>query len=674
MFDCILIANRGEIACRVIRTCRRLGIRTVAVFSEADANAQHVRLADAAYPIGGPRPQDSYLRGEAIIEVAKKSGAQAIHPGYGFLSENADFADAVEQAGIVFIGPKAASMRKMGSKAGAKELMDSQGVPVVPGYTGEDQDSVVLAREAQRVGFPLMIKAAHGGGGKGMRIVREANEFLPALESCQREAKNAFGRDRVLLERYIETPRHIEFQVFADSHGNTIHLGERECSAQRRYQKVIEEAPSPFLTPELRAQMGAAAVAAARAIDYVNAGTVEFIVGASGDFHFMEINTRLQVEHPVTEMVTGLDLVQWQLRVAAGDALPLAQDAIAAHGHAIEVRLYAEDPGKWLPCPGKLEQLHASDHPAICSGQAPSTGSVRIDGGVIEGDTVTIFYDPMIAKLIVWDEDRPRALVRLREALAACEIVGPKSNIAFLEALVRHPMVVEGRIDTGYLDRHLDEVLPTPQPPSATDFAAAATAALLHDEVAARELAGTGSDPYSPWALADGWRLGHASDRVLCLLHRGQRNLLHASGYAGAYHVRGDGFAIAVEGARTNDGILSARFDGQAHRYRASADDSAVHVHDGTRRLRFERAPAFQLAAQVGAGGGNRVTAPMPGRIVLVKVNAGDAVEAGQELLVMEAMKMELSLKSPRAGTIDSLRVQSGDFVESDALLVQLKE
>jgi len=664
MFDTILIANRGEIACRIIRTCRRLGIRTIAVFSEADANAQHVRLADAAYPIGGPRPQDSYLRGEAIIEVAKKSGAQAIHPGYGFLSENADFADAVEQAGIAFIGPKAASMRKMGSKAGAKDLMASRGVPVVPGYTGEDQDATLLAREAQRVGFPLMIKAAHGGGGKGMRIVYDADGFLPALESCQREAKSAFGRDRVLLERYIATPRHIEFQVFGDAHGNTIHLGERECSAQRRYQKVIEEAPSPFLTPELREKMGVAAVTAARAIDYVNAGTVEFIVGAQGDFYFMEINTRLQVEHPVTEMVTGLDLVEWQLRVAAGDPLPLAQDAIPAHGHAIEVRLYAEDPeAGFLPGSGRLERLRLPK---------PS-GYVRNDGGVVEGDTVTIFYDPMIAKLIAWDEDRPRALVRLREALAACEIVGPKSNIAFLEALVRHPMVVEGRIDTGYLDRHLDEVLPTPQPPSALDLAAAATAVLLHDEDSARDAARTSTDPHSPWALVDGWRLGHASDRVLCLLHRGHRHLLHASGSAGTYQVRGEGFAVAVDGARVHDGALSARFDGEAHRYRASADDSAVRMHDGTRRLGFERAPAFQLMGEVGAGGGNRVTSPMPGRIVLVKVIVGDVVEAGQELLVMEAMKMELSLKSPRAGTIATLQSKAGDFVDGDAVLVTLE-
>ncbi|MBS0193187.1 MAG: ATP-grasp domain-containing protein [Proteobacteria bacterium] len=663
MFDCILIANRGEIACRVIRTCRHLGIRTVAVFSEADADAQHVRLADAAHPIGGPRPQDSYLRGDAIIEVAKKSGAQAIHPGYGFLSENADFADAVQAAGIVFIGPSGASMRKMGSKAGAKELMAARGVPVVPGYTGADQDAAHLAAQAQRVGFPLMIKAAHGGGGKGMRIVRSAEEFLPSLESCQREAKNAFGRDRVLLERYIETPRHIEFQVFADSHGHTIHLGERECSAQRRYQKVIEESPSPFLTPARRAAMGQAAVAAARAIDYVNAGTVEFIVGADGDFHFMEINTRLQVEHPVTELVTGLDLVEWQLRVASGEPLPLAQENIAHHGHAIEVRLYAEDPeAGFLPGSGKLERLHLPQVDA----------HTRLDGGVIEGDVVSIYYDPMIAKLIVHDTDRPRALARLREALAACEVVGPKSNVAFLEALVRHPMVVEGRIDTGYLDRHLDEVLPAPQPPSPTDFAVAATAALLHDEDAARATAAVSDDPHSPWALVDGWRLGHASERVLCLMHRGQRHLLHASGHAGSYRVRGDGFEVGVDSARCVDGMLSARCDGQARRSRALADAQRVLLHDGSRRLRFERVPVFQFGGDAGTGGGNRVSAPMTGRIVLIKVKPGDAVEAGQELLVMEAMKMELSLKAPRKGTVAAIQAGTGDLVEGDAVLVEL--
>ncbi len=447
-----------------------LGIRSVAVFSEADANAQHVLLADEAYAIGGPRPQESYLRGDAIIEVALASGAQAIHPGYGFLSENADFADAVVAAGLVFIGPGAASMRKMGSKAGAKDLMSAHGVPVVPGYTGEDQDPALLQREADRIGYPLMIKAAHGGGGKGMRLVQAAGEFAASLESCQRESKNAFGRDRVLLERYVQQPRHIEFQVFADRHGHTVHLGERECSAQRRYQKIIEESPSPFLTPERRLQMGEAAVQAARAIDYVNAGTVEFIVGADGDFYFMEINTRLQVEHPVTEMVTGLDLVEWQLRVAAGEHLPLAQEAITHRGHAMEVRLYAEDPERnFLPGSGRLDSLVLPK---------PSA-HLRLDGGVVEGDTVTIFYDPMIAKLIVWDEDRPRALARMRDALAGCEIVSLKSNVEFLEKLIRHPVVVEGRIDTGYLDKHLDEVLPDPQPPSSEDIAAAVAACLL---------------------------------------------------------------------------------------------------------------------------------------------------------------------------------------------------
>src|SRR5436190_17686504 len=344
MFRRLLIANRGEIACRIIRTCRRLGVATVAVYSDADADAQHVRLADDARHIGGSRPAESYLRGDAIVAAALSSGAEAVHPGYGFLSENADFADAVERAGLAYVGPRSASMRKMGSKAGAKTLMAAHGVPVVPGYTGEDQDPALLAREAGRVGYPLMIKAAHGGGGKGMRVVREASEFGPALESCQREAKNAFGRDRVLLERYLEQPRHIEFQVFGDAHGNTIHLNERECSAQRRYQKVLEETPSPFLTPELRARMGAAAVAAARAIDYVNAGTVEFIVEPGGAFYFMEINTRLQVEHPVTEMTLGVDLVEWQLRVASGEPLPVAQDELRAQGHALELRLYAEDP------------------------------------------------------------------------------------------------------------------------------------------------------------------------------------------------------------------------------------------------------------------------------------------------------------------------------------------
>ncbi|ALN86473.1 ATP-grasp domain protein [Lysobacter capsici] len=671
MFEKILIANRGEIACRVIRTCRKLGIRTVAVYSEADADAQHVRQADEAYPIGGPRPADSYLRGDAIIEVARRSGAQAIHPGYGFLSENADFADAVEAAGIAFIGPKAASMRKMGSKAGAKELMQAAGVPVVPGYTGEDQDPAHLHREADRIGYPLMIKAAHGGGGKGMRIVRDSGDFLANLESCQREARNAFGRDRVLLERYVEQPRHIEIQIFGDANGQVIHLNERECSAQRRYQKVLEESPSPFLSPQQRAQMGAAAVMAGHAIDYVNAGTVEFIVGQDGGFYFMEINTRLQVEHPVTELVTGLDLVEWQLRVAAGEPLPQPQDAIVQRGHAIEVRLYAEDPeAGFLPGSGKLERL-----------RLPQTDAhVRLDSGVIEGDTVTIFYDPMIAKLIVFDLDRPRALARLRAALAQCEIVGPKSNIEFLERLARHPAVVGGTIDTGYLDRHLDEFMPAAKgddDDGDRDLLIGATVAeLLSQEQRTREAASASNDPSSPWAIADGWRLGHGGRRSLAFVRRDERLELQAQGSGGEYRIEipaQSEAAYVVNGARLRGSELSLRIDGRARRLSALGDGTRVVMHDGERRLRLDAVPMYHHQQSAAAGSGNHVNAPMPGRVVVVKAAPGDSVEAGQEVMVIEAMKMELSLKAPRAGTIAEVRAAAGDFVEADAVLVTLE-
>ncbi|KQY52791.1 acetyl/propionyl/methylcrotonyl-CoA carboxylase subunit alpha [Lysobacter sp. Root494] len=671
MFSKILIANRGEIACRVIRTARRLGIRTVAVYSEADADAQHVRQADEAYCIGGSRPQASYLRGDAIIEVARRSGAQAIHPGYGFLSENADFADAVEAAGIAFIGPKAASMRKMGSKAGAKELMHAAGVPVVPGYTGEDQSADVLQREADAIGYPLMIKAAHGGGGKGMRIVRSAAEFAANLESCQREARNAFGRDRVLLERYVEKPRHIEIQVFADAHGHTLHLNERECSAQRRYQKVLEESPSVFLTQELREAMGSAAVAAARAIDYVNAGTVEFIVGQDGRFYFMEINTRLQVEHPVTEFVTGLDLVEWQLRVAAGETLPSRQEDIRQEGHAIEVRLYAEDPeAGFLPGSGKLERLR------LPLGDA----HVRIDSGVIEHDTVTIFYDPMIAKLIVWDRDRPRALARLRDALGQCDIAGPKSNIDFLERLARHPAVVQGTIDTGYLDRHLDEFVQSSARDEAvadTDLLLAATTVqLLTQERATRVAARASADPGSPWAIADGWRLGHGGHRSLAFLHRGLRLELRTHGSNGEYRIEGVGSNDAtptLSGARLEGDSLTLRIDGRSRRFTVLEQGRRVVVHDGEKRLSLEPVAMYRHEQAHAGSGADRVTAPMPGRVVMVRATVGDQVEAGQEVMVIEAMKMELSLKAPRAGIVKEVRAAGGDFVEADAVLVALE-
>ena len=663
MFSKILIANRGEIACRVIRTCRRLGIRTVAVYSEADADAQHVRQADEAYLIGGPRPADSYLRGDAVIAAAREAGAEAIHPGYGFLSENADFADAVAAAGLVFIGPSGASMRKMGSKAGAKELMAAAGVPVVPGYTGEDQSPNTLAREAARIGFPLMIKAAHGGGGKGMRVVHRLEDFIAQLESCQREAANAFGRDRVLLERYVASPRHIEIQVFADAHGHTLHLNERECSAQRRYQKVLEESPSPFLTPALRAAMGDAAVKAAQAIDYVNAGTVEFIVDPDGQFYFMEINTRLQVEHPVTELVTGLDLVEWQLRVAASEALPLAQEDIRQRGHAIEVRLYAEDPeAGFLPGSGRLERLALPE----------ASPGVRIDAGVVEGDTVTIFYDPMLAKLIVHGADRMEALARLRDALARCDIAGPKSNIAFLERLVRHPAVTGGWIDTGYLDRHLDEFMPAPSLAS-TQQVALVAAELLWQEARARAQAGDGDEPYSPWAIADGWRLGHAGARPLAFAHLGQTWTALAHGHGGRYRIELADEVHEVEDARLTGDLLGLRIHGQARRFRILRHGTRLTLHDGEQRTAVETVPAYRRTDMAEASGSGKIVAPMPGRVVLVKARPGDEVVAGQELLVMEAMKMELAVKASRDGVVVDVRAAAGDFVEADTVLVALE-
>jgi len=496
-----------------------------------------------------------------------------------------------------------------------------------------------------------------------MRIVRAADEFAAALESCQREAANAFGRDRVLLERYIEQPRHIEIQVFGDRHGGTIHLFERECSAQRRYQKVLEESPSPFLTPELRARMGEAAVQAARAIDYANAGTVEFIVAPDGAFYFMEINTRLQVEHPVTEMVTCLDLVEWQLRVAAGEPLPLAQAAITQHGHAIEVRLYAEDPDAgFLPGSGVLTRLrlpHEDVH-------------VRVDSGVVEGDTVTIFYDPMIAKLIVHDADRPRALARLREALAACEIEGPKSNVAFLERLVRDPAVVDATIDTGYLDRQAD-ALRQPEDPAAI---AAQRVAAVVSELFALEAAGDGAhpgDPYSPWAAGDGWHGGTGPETRLRLRDGDAVLDVHASGRQGRWRIGvGDAGPVEVDGARRSDEWLWLRIDGAARRYRIGGDRDHVLVHDGTTRRAIGFVRQERREAGSAAGGDSRLRAPMPGRIVVVRAAAGDAVTAGQELLVMEAMKMEISIKAPRDGELAELPVTEGEFVDADATLARL--
>ena len=652
LFKKILIANRGEIACRVIRTCNELGIQTVAVYSDADRDAEHVRLADEAVYIGPSEANLSYLNKDAVLQAALSTNANAIHPGYGFLSENAEFAEMVGAAGLVFIGPKAESMRAMGSKAGAKTLMIENGVPVIPGYSGDNQEPAFLLQEANAMGFPLMIKAAHGGGGKGMRIVHNADAFLPALESCQREAKSAFGKDRVLLERYIEKPRHIEFQIFADSHGNTIHLGERECSAQRRFQKVIEESPSAFLTPSLRSNMAMAAIKAAKAVDYLNAGTVEFIVAQNGEFYFMEINSRLQVEHPVTEMVTGFDLVRWQIEVAAGHALRVPQSDIVSHGHAIEVRLYAEDPDKnFMPGSGIIQKMHLpKTHKAL-----------RIDSGFREGNSISVYYDPMLAKLIVWSETRALALAAMQQALSQCQIFGLPSNIGFLEQLIAHPVVQKAEIDTGFLDKHLDQILvPSTIAPESHQLAAAYFAL----QILAKPIA---SDSNNPWAARDFWR------------HHGQGSLrinLKQQQVFEAYHARLIGDALNVQHANQSISatLLSAQQDAvqlslngevfDLHFFRYHDD---FIVHDGVLRSHWQLMPAGSwLKDQTNTHDGF-IRAPMPGKLVLVKAQAGQVLNKGDELAVMEAMKMELSIKAPSAGTIRECLASEGSVLDADA-------
>jgi 3-methylcrotonyl-CoA carboxylase alpha subunit len=674
MITALLIANRGEISCRIIRTCRRLGIRTIAVYSDVDANAQHVQQADVAMAIGGSSPADSYLRADRIIAAALETGAQAIHPGFGFLSENADFADAVEKAGLIFVGPRAASMRKMGSKAGAKQLMQAAGVPVVPGYADADQSADVLRAHAARIGVPLMIKAAHGGGGKGMRIVRDLSEFDAALASCQREAKNAFGRDRVLLERYIETPRHIEIQIFGDQHGRVLHLNERECSVQRRYQKIIEESPSPMLTPALRAQMGAAAVLAGTAIDYVGAGTVEFIMGPDQQFYFMEINTRLQVEHPVTEACLGLDLVEWQLRVASAEPLPWEQASLIGQGHAIEVRLYAEDPeNQFLPASGPLHRL-----------SFPSADA-RIDSGVAQHDIVSVFYDPMIAKLIVHAPDRAQAVAKLQRALQHTVIGGIKSNLDFLEVLIRHPDFLAAQIDTGYLDRSLSALYrPADKLPDQA-IALAALHVLREDAKQSQVHAHLSCDPHSPWAARDSFRLGPAGARSITLAYRdhslhisasrhGAQLLLEVAPSHSDTAAQAQQLLLSDVCWQPDAEALSAKLHKQGFSgiVRTLGDAQALEVHVDGRRYALSIKPAY-AASQQSQSSSDRIKAPMPGRIVAVKVQPDQHITAGEELLIMEAMKMELSLKAPMSGQVAELRVQLGDFVEADAVLLRLQ-
>ncbi len=663
MFDKILIANRGEIACRVIRTARRLGVATVAVYSEADRDALHVAMADEAIAIGPSPAAESYLDIERVLAAARESGARAIHPGYGFLSENAKFAAACEQAGIAFIGPPVKAIQAMGSKSAAKAIMQDAGVPLVPGYHGEDQDAGTLAREADAVGYPVLIKASAGGGGKGMRVVEAAADFEAALQSAKREAASSFGDDRVLVERYLTRPRHIEIQVFADQAGNAVHLFERECSIQRRHQKVIEEAPAPGMDPARRAEMGAAAVQAARAIGYVGAGTVEFIADQSGDFFFMEMNTRLQVEHPVTEFVTGRDLVEWQLRVAAGEPLPAAQDDLFLSGHAIEARLYAEDPDRdFLPATGRLDHLR---FPA-------ETAQVRVDTGVREGDEVSIHYDPMIAKLIVWDETRAAAVRRLSAALAETQVVGLAANVDFLSAVAEHPAYVEGTVDTGFIDRHRAELMPQKGGASDQVLALAALYLLLEraDEIAAQ--ARTSRDPWSPWNSTGGWRLndeglqeywfqdGDAEHRVV--VHFG----------ADGQEVELPGSRVAARGELDGDGALRADIGGERLGARVVRRGRELTVFcRGRSHVLVLHDALIEAAEHEGVGG--RLTAPMPGKVIEVKVEAGARVAAGDVLLVLEAMKMEHGIAAPADGSVVAVHYGVGEQVDEGAELLEFE-
>ncbi len=675
MFDKILIANRGEIACRVAATARRLGIRTVAVYSEADRDARHVRACDEAVAIGGAAPRDSYLQWQRVIAAARATGALAVHPGYGFLSENEDFAQACADAGLVFIGPPAAAIAAMGSKSAAKALMEKAGVPLVPGYHGQDNDPALLAREAGRIGFPVLIKASAGGGGKGMRRVDRAEDFAAALAACQREARNSFGSDHVLVERYVLRPRHIEIQVFADSQGRCVHLFERDCSVQRRHQKVLEEAPAPGMTAARRAEMGAAAVAAAQAVGYVGAGTVEFIAEevADGDlrFYFMEMNTRLQVEHPVTEAVTGLDLVEWQLRVAAGQPLPLQQHELQIRGHAIEARICAENPdANFLPATGRLQVARWPAHVAFARNAladgALDPAPVRVDTGFVEGDTITPFYDSMIAKLIVWGEDRAQALARLAAALRDTHLTGLHTNVAFLRRVVASRAFATADLDTALIERERAALFDAPPLP-----AERAVAAVVAHQLAA-EAAQEGADP---WSRRDGWRLHGGALRRLHLRIGGQDQVARLQrAHDGALMLAlGDArWPLAAQplGAPA-EGRHDLLLDGQrfAATVYAAGEQYTVFTADGSATV-VEHDPIAHAGEGAAEGGG--LAAPMPGKVLSFAVKAGDAVRAGQPLALMEAMKMEHQLTAPHDGTVEALLYAVGDQVAEGAALLRL--
>lgn len=665
MFKKILIANRGEIACRVASTARRLGIQSVAVYSDADAQAKHVAACDEAVHIGGSAPKDSYLRWERILEAAQQTGAQAIHPGYGFLSENEDFAQACQAAGLVFIGPPASAIRAMGLKAESKQLMEKAGVPLVPGYHGADQNPELLQREADRIGYPVLIKASAGGGGKGMRLVEKSEDFAAALASCQREAINSFGNDAVLVEKYVLRPRHIEIQVFGDTQGNAVYLFERDCSVQRRHQKVLEEAPAPGMTQTLRQRMGEAAVAAAKAVNYVGAGTVEFIVEQPGgydtpdamQFYFMEMNTRLQVEHPVTEAITGEDLVEWQLRVAAGQPLPKQQTELKIIGHAIEARICAENPDNgFLPATGTLQVYRKP----VCSSFAIS--DVRVDDGVREGDAISPFYDSMIAKLIVHGDTREQALARLDSALAQTQIVGLSTNVQFLRHVVKSNAFATAKLDTALIEREkavlFDQTaVPTPL------AVAIAVAQQLQAEQALQS-----NDPFS---RRDGWHSHGTVRRSFVFLQSS------ATVQAMLRYERNGSLQLQVG---ETEGLLQWRLQGDGLLVEFAGDRSNGHVHvqGETRHIFTPRgASVLELQDPLAHAGesqqeGGRLTAPMPGKVVSFAVKAGDTVTQGQPLAVMEAMKMEHTIAAPADGVVQELLYAPGDQVAEGAELIRI--
>jgi 3-methylcrotonyl-CoA carboxylase alpha subunit len=656
----LLIANRGEIACRVIATARTLGIATIAVYSDADADARHVRLADMAVRIGPGPASESYLRSDAVLAAALESGADAVHPGYGFLSENADFAEAVTAAGLIFVGPPADAIRAMGSKSASKALMLEAGVPLVPGYHGRKQDAKTLTKAALDIGFPVLVKASAGGGGKGMRVVRSADKLSDAIDGARREAKSSFGDAQLMIEKYLAKARHVEVQVFGDAHGNYVHLFERDCSLQRRHQKVIEEAPAPGMTAKLRDAMGTAAVNAASAVGYVGAGTVEFLL-AGKEFYFIEMNTRLQVEHPVTEAITGQDLVAWQLAVAAGGKLPLAQDDLAIDGHAFEARLYAEDPDKgYLPQTGTLHHLKFSDAPGV-----------RIDTGIAQGDSVSVHYDPMIAKIIVHGADRATALNKLQAALSGTQIAGLETNLDFLLGITEDEKFRNAKVDTGWLDRTKPPARGWRRvhPANEASLALAALHVIKARGVAACVRAARSGDPFSPWFRTDGWRLidrGHQDVFLRDLIDDATPFLVTARARAGGGYdlIIGE---ESVSGELLDDG--RAVIDGVIMDADVSLTGDRLTVFgDGTRCVFSLFDPAD--AATDDADTGGDLTAPMPGRVTHVHVKAGAAVKRGQSLLVLEAMKMEHTIAAPADGTVTEVRCKAGDQVDDGVALV----